>query len=1042
MISAKVDKKNLQIFIFGASNSANNNRVQQAPMFFEKSIKGQKIFDWILNSVKGLNNSNITFVGGYYLDQVIAKYPELDYVVNPKWNQTHVVGSLRYALESWRGGEILLMYADTVFRPQCVKQFLIEASAITAGIDTGWRKRIVRKAALEDAEKVIIKNNLIVRAGRRSLPAEEANAQFSGLLYFDTHNARILHDLFYAPNEKCERPLSDNDSLTDLLGYIITNTATEINAFDVEDNWAEIDSPSDLSKFVFGTKAETLERIKPFVKHSRICDQIHFTLKEWEQQKSSIIQSIQNVFGNTHLIIRSSSLEEDSWDDSQAGAFLSVADVPANDNLSLNESIERVIAAFIENGSGKYNDLNQVLIQPYISNVDMSGVALSKHLEKGTPYYIINYDDVSKSTDSITSGNIENAKSISIFKHSNFKHSDSRIAKIVSAIEELELITGYGSLDVEFVLTADGELYVVQVRPITLHTGLSDITNFEQRVNQAKDMVLSRMKPKPYVFGETTALADMPDWNPAEMIGTSPSPLAVSLYQYLITDSAWRIARGKMGYHNPSPETLLVCVGGHPYIDVRASFNNLIPDGLNEELAHKLIDHYVNRLKANPEFHDKVEFEIAITCYTPDIDLHLQRLRDNGFEEEEIRQLKDRLRILTENAISGKLNPIAELIEQTETLEPRFKAIIEKGYSLSDIPLIIQFLLDDCIERGTIPFSILARYGFIASSMLRALVAKGVITEDEKNQFLNSVSTIAGELVDRIHNVQCGNISLEEFIREFGHLRPGSYDITSYSYGEKPNYYFSNVAVADDKHKQETKKEFDFAPEIKKDIQLEIEAMGMSVHVDAFLSFVKRATAAREYAKYQFTKNLDMALRLLVEWGNSYHISRADMAYLFIQDVLKLRQNAIAKDVMVYLKQKIQDGKNWHEETNSIETPQVIFSPSDLELIQHNPSAPNFVTNKTVISNLILLQGETDKEKLKDRVVLIEGADPGYDWIFMHPIKGLITKYGGAASHMTIRCAEFGLPAAIGCGEELFRKLTTASQLELNCANKQIKVLG
>ena len=52
-------------------------------------------------------------------------------------------------------------------------------------------------------------------------------------------------------------------------------------------------------------------------------------------------------------------------------------------------------------------------------------------------------------------------------------------------------------------------------------------------------------------------------------------------------------------------------------------------------------------------------------------------------------------------------------------------------------------------------------------------------------------------------------------------------------------------------------------------------------------------------------------------------------------------------------------------------------------------------------------------------IVLIESADPGFDWIFSHAITGLVTKYGGANSHMAVRCAEFGLPAAIGCGERL-----------------------
>ena len=43
---------------------------------------------------------------------------------------------------------------------------------------------------------------------------------------------------------------------------------------------------------------------------------------------------------------------------------------------------------------------------------------------------------------------------------------------------------------------------------------------------------------------------------------------------------------------------------------------------------------------------------------------------------------------------------------------------------------------------------------------------------------------------------------------------------------------------------------------------------------------------------------------------------------------------------------------------------------------------------------------------LKNKIILIENADPGYDWIFSHKIIGLVTKYGGANSHMTIRCSE------------------------------------
>ena len=70
--------------------------------------------------------------------------------------------------------------------------------------------------------------------------------------------------------------------------------------------------------------------------------------------------------------------------------------------------------------------------------------------------------------------------------------------------------------------------------------------------------------------------------------------------------------------------------------------------------------------------------------------------------------------------------------------------------------------------------------------------------------------------------------------------------------------------------------------------------------------------------------------------------------------------------------------------------------------------------------------------------MLIKNADPGYDWIFSHPINGLITLYGGVASHMAIRCAEFNMPAAIGCGNLLYNKIKSSKKIILDCKNKKI----
>ena len=100
---------------------------------------------------------------------------------------------------------------------------------------------------------------------------------------------------------------------------------------------------------------------------------------------------------------------------------------------------------------------------------------------------------------------------------------------------------------------------------------------------------------------------------------------------------------------------------------------------------------------------------------------------------------------------------------------------------------------------------------------------------------------------------------------------------------------------------------------------------------------------------------------------------------------------------------------------------------------------PNYISNKIVRGELVnLLLNQT--KKINNKIVLIENADPGYDWIFTYKIKGLITKYGGVNSHMAIRCREFNLPAAIGCGPQLYDKIENSKNIILDCSINKIEI--
>jgi phosphohistidine swiveling domain-containing protein len=102
--------------------------------------------------------------------------------------------------------------------------------------------------------------------------------------------------------------------------------------------------------------------------------------------------------------------------------------------------------------------------------------------------------------------------------------------------------------------------------------------------------------------------------------------------------------------------------------------------------------------------------------------------------------------------------------------------------------------------------------------------------------------------------------------------------------------------------------------------------------------------------------------------------------------------------------------------------------------------AANYVTRQSIEGQAVLLNNRSNAATdLFGKIVCIESADPGFDWIFTRHIAGLITKFGGANSHMTIRCAELGIPAAIGVGEATFDRLAAAGRIELKCGEKLVR---
>jgi hypothetical protein len=126
----------------------------------------------------------------------------------------------------------------------------------------------------------------------------------------------------------------------------------------------------------------------------------------------------------------------------------------------------------------------------------------------------------------------------------------------------------------------------------------------------------------------------------------------------------------------------------------------------------------------------------------------------------------------------------------------------------------------------------------------------------------------------------------------------------------------------------------------------------------------------------------------------------------------------------------------------NVRAPEIICDPSDLLCHISSATHPSFITRCVIESNVCVLSlNDIQRADLRGKIVLIENADPGFDWIFTHGINGFITAYGGENSHMSIRSREFGIAAAIGVGDVMFRTLCGASRILLDCAGQRIQVI-
>lgn len=782
-----------------------------------------------------------------------------------------------------------------------------------------------------------------------------------------------------------------------------------------------------------GTKADTLACLSNKLKYASVLPQYKFTVSDWRAGNVDFDSIMHNLYNNgknneiQRIIVRSSALNEDTSQHSQAGKYTSVGDV--TNEKTFADAVNRVINSYEDD-----NELNQVLVQPMLEQVGISGVAFTLDPNTLGNYYVINYDDITGSTESITSGTSEKDKLLYVFKGIH-TINNSFISNLCNALEELENLFGQPNLDVEFAMDKyrGGALYILQVRPLCIAKRQVLLEEQEKYLQDISKKIENENRENPFLYGRKTIYGVMPDWNPAEIIGVRPKPLALSLYKEIVTDSIWAYQRDNYGYRNLRSFPLMIDFYGLPYIDVRVSFNSFVPAQLSEKTAQKLVDYYLDKLRRHPDLHDKIEFEIAFTCYTPDLPERMKCLSEYNFSEKEITEIIVSLRDMTNVIIDNEKGLWKKDYKKIQILEKRYEQIVNSNL---DTVSKIYWLIEDCKRYGTLPFAGLARAGFIAVQLLRSLVNTGVISEKEYQEFMGELNTVSS-----IMKKDKQELSKTAFLNKYGHLRPGTYDICSKRYDEAEDIYFDWKSEWEEEINSKCSERTIFKISLKQinKLQMMLKEHGMADDILGFFNFIKTAIEGREYAKFVFTKSLSEAIRLFGKLGKEYNISEEECAYANIDIISKLYASSMnCKDLMM---ESIAKGKEKYRITKCITLPPLIFEPKDVYCFYCMKVQPNYITLKQTMGEVYEIKSESQEYDLIDKIVIMESADPGYDWIFSHKILGFITKYGGANSHMAIRANELQIPAVIGTGEQLYENIRKAKIIQVDAAGRKVNIL-
>ena len=361
----------------------------------------------------------------------------------------------------------------------------------------------------------------------------------------------------------------------------------------------------------------------------------------------------------------------------------------------------------------------------------------------------------------------------------------------------------------------------------------------------------------------------------------------------------------------------------------------------------------------------------------------------------------------------------------TQEVFPTFEAEVEAeraiSYSdLTDAELVTKFeawrakTLDDFAPKA-LTATLLA--GFSLQRLEAALLK--CLSETEAKIFASRlISGISGNLTvetnEQLWQVATGDVSLTDFLKDYGHRAVGEFELAQPRWREDTTYLEQIVAslrpVGGICNPDTLKPQKEQRASAEKELAAHLKnKTGLRKQIERELDFTRRYMPFRETAKFYLMLGYEQIRRALLELDRRYQLD-GGIFYLVPDELRQPLNGEVFNDVIPARKTK-------RELMLQIEVPDVIFSDA-LDQIGASLSteAVDTYTGVGVSAGIatgrarVLLTPTDAHPSDRDYILVCPSTDPAWTPLFLHAA-GLVMERGGILSHGAVVAREYGVPA-------------------------------